>query len=220
MKQEYTHITVILDRSGSMESIRNDVVGGFNAFLAEQQTASGTATMTLVQFDTQNPYEVLANFQLIGTVAPLTRDLYVPRASTPLLDAIGRGINDLEATLHRMKEEERPAKVIFLIVTDGQENSSREFNRTQITQMISAHEEKEKWQFVYISADLAAIEDARQYGVRPSHVMAYDKTAVGAQSAFRSVSKNTRDWRSGAAPAPAFTEEDRALHEAEQQRKK
>jgi len=220
MKENYTHITVILDRSGSMESIRDDVIGGFNSFLAEQQTAPGTATMTLVQFDTQNPYEVLASFQLIGTIAPLTRDLYVPRASTPLLDAIGRGINDLEATLHKMKEEERPEKVIFLIVTDGQENSSREFRRAQIAQMISAHEEKGKWQFVYISADLAAIEDAATYGIQARSTMAFDKTGKGTADVFKSVSSRAMYYRREPAAAPlAFTDEDRDLQEAEKQRK-
>lgn len=222
MKQEYTHITVILDRSGSMESIRDDVIGGFNTFLAEQQAAEGTATLTLVQFDTQNPYEVIANFQLIGTIAPLSREVYVPRASTPLLDAIGRGINDLDATLSGLSPEERPGKVIFLIVTDGQENSSREFRRAQIAQMITAREEKDKWQFVYISADLAAIEDARQYGMRDSHVMAFDKTSKGTSEAFRSLAKNTTYYRvesRDAFASMAFDDEDRAQQEAESQRK-
>ncbi len=121
-----------------------------------------------------------------------------------------------------MKAEERPEKVIFLIVTDGQENSSREFNRAQITQMISAHEEKEKWQFVYISADLAAIEDAHQYGVRAGKMMAFDKTAQGTADAFMSVSQKTRQYRSNPAPAASmeFDEEDRGKQEAEKQRKR
>ena len=188
MKENYTHITVILDRSGSMESIRDDVIGGFNAFLTEQQATEGMATMTLVQFDTQNPYEVIANFQLLGTISPLTRELYVPRASTPLLDAVGRGINDLEANLSKMAAAGHPEKVIFLIVTDGQENASREFNRAQITQMITAHEEKDKWQFVFISADLAAMQDAASYGMKADNMMAFDKNSAGTANAFQSVS--------------------------------
>jgi hypothetical protein len=220
MKENYTHITVILDRSGSMEGIRDDVIGGFNAFLAEQQAAEGMATMTLVQFDTQNPYEVIANFQLLGTISPLTRELYVPRASTPLLDAVGRGINDLDANLNKMAAAERPEKVIFLIITDGQENSSHEFNRAQITQMISTHEEKDKWQFVFISADLAAMQDAASYGMRADNMMAFDKTSAGTANAFQSVSKSSRRYRErSASPASlAFDDEDRAKQDAEKLR--
>ncbi len=98
-KNDYTHITVILDRTGSMESIRDDIIGGFNAFLDEQQKLPGKATMTLVQFDSQDPYEVICRFAPVAEVPKLDRNVYVPRASTPLLDAIGRGINDLEASL-------------------------------------------------------------------------------------------------------------------------
>ena len=221
MKENYTHISVILDRSGSMESIRDDVIGGFNAFLDEQQALEGSATLTLVQFDSQNPYEVLANFQLIGTVQPLSRELFVPRASTPLLDAMGRGINDLEATLAKMKEGERPAKVIFLIVTDGQENSSREFSRKQITEMIAKHEKEHAWQFVYISADLSAIGEARDLGMQADKVMAFDKNGAGTRNAMMSFSKQAAAYRSNPAAAPlAFDEEDRAHQDAEKNRKK
>lgn len=224
MKKDYTHITVILDRSGSMESIREDVIGGFNAFLGEQQRAPGMATLTLVQFDTQNPYEVLANFQLIGTVPPLTRELYVPRASTPLLDAIGRGINDLEATLAKMSEAERPEKIIFLIVTDGQENASREFTRAKVAELISMHEEKNNWQFVYISADLAAVREAESIQFRKEKVMAFDKTGKGTADAMRATSVRIAEFRNvdpspSAAPSLAFTDEDRAQQEAEKLRK-
>ena len=135
MRQDYTHIAVILDRTGSMESIRDDTIGGFNTFLKKQKAEPGTATLTLVQFDTQDPYEVIHQFKPIGEVPELNRETYVPRASTPLLDALGRGVNDLEKNLSEIKEEERPSKVIVIIVTDGQENSSREFRKEQIEAM-------------------------------------------------------------------------------------
>src|ERR1035438_2609360 len=106
MKQDYTHITVILDRTGSMESIRDDTIGGFNTFLEQQKAEPGMATLTLVQFDTQDPYEVIHRFKRIQEVPALTRETFVPRASTPLLDALGRGINDLEAGIGQLKEEE------------------------------------------------------------------------------------------------------------------
>ena len=96
---DYTHIAVILDRTGSMESIRDDTIGGFNAFLNEQKQQPSKATLTLVQFDSQDPYEVIHQVKTIKEVPELTKETYVPRATTPLLDAIGRGINDLEKCL-------------------------------------------------------------------------------------------------------------------------
>jgi hypothetical protein len=164
MDESYTHITIILDRTGSMESIRDDTIGGFNVFLREQQDAPGEATMSLVQFDSQDPYEVIQEFTPIADIDKLHRDTYVPRAATPLLDAVGRGINDLDQQLGVLTEDRKPAKVVFAIVTDGKENASREFSREQIMKMIDEKQEKDIWQFVFLSADLAAIREARDVG--------------------------------------------------------
>jgi len=131
MNQNYTHMSVILDRTGSMESIRDDVIGGFNAFLHDQQQQEGKATLTLVQFDTQDPYEVVHHWKDIKAVPDLDRNTYVPRASTPLYDTIGRGIIDLEASIAKLPESDRPSQVMMVIITDGQENSSREFTKAR-----------------------------------------------------------------------------------------
>ncbi len=219
MRNDYTHITVILDRTGSMESIRDDVIGGFNAFLDEQKAAPGFATMTLVQFDSQDPYEVLHSFAQIGDVPALTRTTYVPRASTPLLDAIGRGINDLEQKLAQMPEAVRPSRVIMVIITDGQENASREFRKNQIARMIAEKQSKQDWQFVFLSADLDAIDDAMAVGVRPMATMAFDKDSQGTHAAWISTSQRILKVRAGAANYVEFTEEDRAQQAAEQERK-
>ncbi len=219
MKQDYTHITVILDRSGSMEGIREDVIGGFNAFLKEQQRTEGVATLSLIQFDTQQPYEVVHSFKLVQAVPPLTRETFVPRASTPLLDAMGHGINDLESQLHGMREGDRPAQVIMVFVTDGQENSSREFRKEQIARMIAEKQERSNWQFVFLSADLAAVNDAvRDYGVRATHAMAFDKTQQGSTSAFASVSSNVAGVRRREKADMSFTDEDRGKQGSERGR--
>jgi hypothetical protein len=110
LKQDYTHITVIIDRSGSMESIRADTIGGFNAFLKQQQAEPGTATLTLVQFDSGNPYEVIHGFAPIRTVPELTERTFVPRGTTPLFDALGRGINHLDRCIAEIAEDDRPQK--------------------------------------------------------------------------------------------------------------
>src|SRR5688500_13259376 len=136
MKEDYTHIAIILDRTGSMESIRDDTIGGFNAFLNAQKAETGVATLTLVQFDSQDPYEIVHRFKPLSEIPELTRETFVPRASTPLLDAMGRGINDLEKSLSDLPETERPSRVVMVTITDGQENSSRVFRKDQVGKMI------------------------------------------------------------------------------------
>ena len=208
-KNGSTHISVILDRTGSMESIRDDTIGGFNAFLREQKAQEGKATLTLVQFDSQDPYEVVHRFKPVGEVPGLNRKTYVPRASTPLLDALGRGINDLEKGLGGLKAKERPEKVIFAVVTDGQENASREFTKKQVVKMIKEKTEKDKWQFVFLSADLGAIEEAGEVGFQASMSMAFIKDAAGTKNAWGSLSRRTSDFRDGQKADMAFEEKDR-----------
>lgn len=223
MKENYTHISVILDRTGSMESIRDDTIGGFNAFLNDQKSQIGTATLTLVQFDSQDPYEIIHKFKPIHEIPELTRDTFVPRAATPLLDAIGRGIIDLEQSLMQIEENQRPLRVVFLIITDGQENASREFKKAQIASMIQQKREQYKWQFVFLSADLNAINDAQAYGISPKSSMMFDKDATGTASVWLSSSARIKDYRQAEEEGLAdieFLEEDREKQLTEQERKK
>ena len=220
MDKEYTHITIILDRTGSMQDIRDDTIGGFNAFLAENKNQPGRVTLTLVQFDSQDPYEVIHQFTPLNDVPQLTHETYVPRASTPLLDALGRGINDLEQQLSLLDKEMKPAGVVFVVVTDGKENASREFCRDQIVKMIAEKQEQDEWQFVYLSADLDAINEALQHGFRGGSVMGYDKTSIGSKAAWDSLSKRHKTYRREIQRGFGFIEEDRQKHEIEKKRKK
>jgi hypothetical protein len=209
MKENYSHISVLLDRTGSMDSIRDDIIGGFNAFLEEQAKEPGAATLTLVQFDSQNPYEIIHDFKRLADVPKLTRTSYVPRASTPLLDALGRAINDLESKIAEKAEEERPEKVIMAVITDGQENASREFRKDQVEKMIKERTEKDGWQFVFLSADLAAIRDAMATGFHADTVLVFNKTVAGTRDAYSSLSKQMSGFRSGMKKKLEFDEEDR-----------
>jgi hypothetical protein len=211
-KKDYTHITVILDRTGSMECIRDDIIGGFNAFLEEQQKLPEKATMTLVQFDSQDPYEIICRFSPVSKVPKLDRNVYVPRASTPLLDAIGRGINDLEASLGSVDDGSQPSQVVLAIVTDGQENASREFNRAQIVKMIEEKTKKNDWQFVFLSSDLDAIRDAEAYGIDMQMSLAYVKDPQGTRNAFSVLSKNAADYRNNKKKKMDFDLNDRKEH--------
>jgi hypothetical protein len=219
MKADYTHIAIILDRTGSMESIRDDTIGGFNAFLNMQKAELGSATLTLVQFDSQDPYEIVHRFKPLAHVPELTRETFVPRAATPLLDAIGRGINDLEKSLIDLAEDERPSRVVMVIITDGQENSSREFHKDQISKMIKEKQETSAWQFVFLSADLDAIGDALESGIAARATLAHDKDERGIGAAWAALSRHVSDYRTGRAEDVAFNEEDRAQQKIEKKRK-
>ncbi len=220
MKNDHTHIAVILDRSGSMQSIRDDIIGGFNSFLEQQKAGPGRATLTLVQFDSQDPYEVIHKAKPIGEVPALTAETYSPRSTTPLLDALGRGINDLEATLAQADDKTRPSRVVMVIITDGMENASREFRKDQIEKMIKVKQEDQDWQFVFLSADLGAIGEAGQLNIPERRSMAYDKSGLGVSMAMRSLSDNLASYRASHTDDMSFSDSDRELQEVERGLKK
>lgn len=206
MKPDYTHVSVILDRSGSMQSVRSDVIGGFNTFLAEQKSVLGDCTLTLVQFDGQDPYEVLRDFVPIQSVAPLG-DEYLPRASTPLYDAVGRGIVETGNRLAARREEERPEKVVFVIITDGLENASREYDRHKVLQMIQHQRDKYAWEFVFLGANQDALAEGEKIGIAGTHACTYgqDKTA----GMMRELAQNVGEYRRGKARDMAWKEKQR-----------
>ncbi|MCS6960256.1 MAG: vWA domain-containing protein [Pseudanabaenaceae cyanobacterium SKYGB_i_bin29] len=209
MVQDYTHISIILDRTGSMQTIRDDVIRGFNTFLSEQQRQGGNATLTLVQFDSQNPYEVIHHFKPIKDVPKLDRKTYVPRASTPLYDTIGRGINDLEQSLARLAAEGAPSKVMMVIITDGYENASQEFTRAQVAKMIREKQEKDRWEFIFLSATLESMQDVQQMGVSDDTSLIFASSSEGQQRMWTSLSRQTSKYRSGEKKKFSFDEEDR-----------
>ena len=220
MKEDYTHITLLLDRTGSMESIKDDTIGGFNAFLADQQKEPGEASMSLIQFDSVDPYEVINDFDPIAQVKPLDTNTFVPRSTTPLLDAIGRGINDITAKLGNIPEEERPDKVIFVVLTDGHENASREFrDRSKIMEMIKDREENHMWKFVFLGANQDAIKEAGSIGISAGSTMTYASTSGGTRHAFMSMSKGMSKYRGADAVCAAgmdyFDGDDRKAQEDE-----
>lgn len=202
-----THITVVLDRTGSMDAIRDDVIGGYNAFLAEQQKEAGQATLTLVQFDSQDPFEIVYEAVPIQRAKPLSRATFVPRASTPLYDALGRALVSTEAHLERLPLAMRPKNVIVAVVTDGQENASREFTSTRVRQLLTA-KEKEGWRILFLSADLAAFEDATSLGVADYSKIHFDATAEGTKAAFAAKSRVILQSRRAEEPK-GFTDDDR-----------
>lgn len=184
-----SHIYVLLDRSGSMEAMRDDVIGGFNGLVAEQQADGHDARLTLVQFDSQDPHDVVVDALPIGRIRPLTHRTFVPRGGTPLLDATGLLIAKAAVREeHRRAVGKRPEAVLVVTVTDGQENQSREYRRRDILRLI---EEKTArgWSFAFLGAGPDAYAEAGGMGYDPRSVQAFAPDAAGAVHAFASVSR-------------------------------
>ena len=182
-----TDITIVLDRSGSMADIANSTIKGFNSFLEEQKAIEGHATLSLVQFD--HEYEPVYEGLDIREALPLTTTTYVPRGMTALLDAIGKAIR---STTKRMKAEEireDPPKAVFVIITDGLENDSREFTREKIFRMITKRKKK-GWQFVFLGANQDAIREAGRLGIKRSKAMTFRHDEQGVMEFMKGVSEN------------------------------
>jgi len=169
MQPRLTEIVFILDRSGSMSLMHHAAVSGFNEFLVAQQATADDrgqplpATFSLVIFD--HEFEVIHNRVPIATAVPLTLETYQPRGSTALLDAIGRGIDHLGARLAATPEPDRPAKVIFAILTDGQENASRQYSMDDINRRVTHQTRKYNWEFLFLGANQDAIATAARIGI-------------------------------------------------------
>ena len=195
MRTNLADISVVLDRSGSMSSVKTDTIGGFNEFLKSQKECPGEAVLTLAQFDDR--YEIVHDGKNIQDVPPLDDKTFVPRGSTALLDAIGRTINATGARLSTMSEESRPSKVIFVILTDGQENASKELTREKVMEMIKHQTEAYKWDFVFLGANQDAIQAGASIGISAGNSMTYAANPAGTRSAFRSVGETLCSSRMG-----------------------
>ena len=160
-KHNLTDITVLLDRSGSMQSIADDVVGGFSQFVESQRTGAGEAVLSLVQFDSQSIDSLFTARPVHQVELPIR---FEPRGSTPLLDALGQTIVSTGARLRTMRESDRPGRVIFVAITDGLENASQEYNLARIREMIQHQESVYKWDFVYLGANVDAFAESEAMG--------------------------------------------------------
>ncbi len=207
-----TDITIILDRSGSMESVKSDTIGGFNSFLSEQQKVEGEASLSLVQFDDQ--YEVVYTDKDINSADKLTENTFQPRGMTALYDAVGRTINSVGQRLADLNENDRPDKIVFVILTDGFENASKEFSAVKINQMISHQKDTYKWEFIFIGANQDAVLSAQAIGISANAALTYAANAEGTEEAFGSIARNVAKYRQSSMPASLnFSDEDRKKQE-------
>jgi uncharacterized protein YegL len=192
--KDKTHIVYIIDRSGSMSGRETDVIGGFNKFIKEQKEHSGEASMILVQFD--NEYGPVSMWNNIQDAPELDNTSYVPRGMTALLDAVGRTINFQGDFLSSLPENDRPDKVVVLIMTDGMENDSKEFTSDQVKKMISHQRENYQWKFIFLGANQDSFETASGLGIPQAMTSNYDNTSEGVGRAYASASILTQSIRS------------------------
>jgi len=184
--QEPVEILVVADRSGSMASIKEDAIGGFNTFLKEQQQVEGEANLTLVLFDDQ--YEVPVTSTPVGDVLPLTESTYVPRGMTALNDAIGKAVNTLK--------EKNPTHAIICILTDGMENASKEYTNASVKDLMKEAEKKD-WEVVYLAANQDAFKEGVMRGI--TNNINFAATSKGISDAYTNMSVTASTYRSRAA---------------------
>ena len=193
-KENFTYIAVVLDRSGSMQSTQDDVIGGFNTFIADQKKVPGKAIFTLAQFD--DVYELVYDGVDISEVKDLTKETFVPRGSTALLDGIGRTINSVGSKLSAMEEHERPSKVIMLVITDGAENASKEHSHAKVKEMVEHQTNKYNWQIIFMGAgSMDAIAQGQSMGFAASNSYNFRRSKIGTSKLYSNISKSITDSR-------------------------
>jgi len=190
-----TEIICILDRSGSMITVIDDAIGGFNAFLEGQKKAEGEANISIVLFD--DKYEPLVEGVVVQDTEPLNDKVFFPRGMTALYDAVGKAINSTGERLNKLEESERPDKVLVVIVTDGKENNSKEFNGTQIKDMIEHQKDKYKWDFLFLSSDENAMFDARNnLGFSKGNTISFAANGTGSRKSYDTLTMSAVKYRS------------------------
>ncbi len=201
-----TLIGILTDRSGSMRNIQDDVIGGFNTFLEEQKNQPGECLMTYAQFDDQYD-EVFQNVD-IQQVKPLTKETFIPRGMTALLDAWGRFMGTLQESIVNMDKEDRPDNVVVVVITDGLENKSKEFKRPQIFDMI-ADRKAEGWSFTFLAANQDAVAEASHYGIAADQALSFGANPAGVNASYAAVSRSVIGSRRG--KSIKFSQAERSL---------
>ena len=202
MKKGLTELVFILDKSGSMSGTESDTIGGYNAMLQKQKDGTGQCHITTALFD--NHYELLHDRIDIRAVNNMTAAEYFVGGSTALLDAIGTTITKISSAQKHTSEEYRAEKVMFVIITDGEENASREYSAELVKQLIERHKQEFGWEFIYLGANIDAVAAAGSIGIKADRVQNFRSDRAGvrlnycvmseAVSAFRESDKLPEDW--------------------------
>lgn len=187
MRKNLTEIVFILDRSGSMSGLEADTIGGYNSLIQKQQSEKGEAFISTVLFDDRTA--VLHDRVPIDKIKPMTEKEYYVRGCTALLDAVGGAIHHIGNVHKYAREEDRPEKILFIITTDGMENSSRRYSFDQVKKMVERQKEKYGWEFLFLGANIDAIDVAGRFGIKADRAVNYECDSRGTEVNYRALSK-------------------------------
>lgn len=193
MKTDLTELVFILDRSGSMSGLESDTIGGYNAMLKKQQQEPGEATVTTVLFDDE--YQLLHDRINIKGISPITEKEYFVRGTTALLDTIGKTIHKIHNAQQHTSPEHRADKVLFVIITDGMENASREYSYAQVKQLVERQKETYGWEFIFLGANIDAIATAATFGISADRAANYHADSQGTQLNYEAVGCAVSEFR-------------------------
>ena len=194
MKNNITELVFILDRSGSMAGLESDTIGGFNSLIEKQKKQDGECIVSTVLFD--NESEVLHDRLKLCDIPKMKEEDYTVRGCTALIDALGGPIHHIENIHKYARPEDAPEHTMFVITTDGQENASRRYTAESIQKMIKRQKKKYGWEFLFIGANIDAVETASRYGIDKDRAVNYNADSQGTQILYKSVAKavcNVRD---------------------------
>ncbi len=185
MKNNITELVFILDRSGSMAGLESDTIGGFNAMIEKQKKEDGECYVSTVLFD--NVSEVLHDRVKLSEIKPMTDKQYTVRGCTALIDALGGAIHHIGNIHKYARPEDVPEHTMFIITTDGMENASQRYDSEQVKRMIERQKEKYGWEFLFIGANIDAVETARRYGINEDRAVNYNADSKGTGIVYESV---------------------------------
>lgn len=201
MKKNLTELVMILDRSGSMGGLESDTIGGYNSMLKKQREEEGEVLVSTVLFDDRS--EVLYDRVPLEKMPQMTEKEYYVRGCTALLDAVGGAIRHIGNVHKYAREEDRPEKTIFVITTDGLENASREYSYGRVKKMVEQQKEKYGWEFLFLGANIDAIETAGRFGISADRAANYNSDREGTALNYEVLAETVCKMRVAAAPIDA-----------------